>query len=52
MEELRIDREMSLMYSTPIFGLAGLSLMGFEGLEKINEVYCLPVETVKRLGLR
>jgi geranylgeranyl transferase type-2 subunit beta len=34
-----------------VFGIAGLSLMGYPGLEKVNEVYCLPVETLKRLGL-
>ena len=34
-----------------LFGIAGLSLLGHEGLEKVNEIYCLPVETTKRLGL-
>jgi hypothetical protein len=34
-----------------LFGIAGLSLMGYEGLQKVNEVYCLPAETVRRLGL-
>jgi geranylgeranyl transferase type-2 subunit beta len=33
------------------YGIAGLSLMGYPGLKKINEVYCLPVETTTRLGL-
>jgi geranylgeranyl transferase type-2 subunit beta len=32
------------------FGLAGLSLMECPGLQGINEVYCLPTETTKRLG--
>jgi hypothetical protein len=26
--------------------------MGFAGLGKVNEVYCLPVETTKRMGLQ
>ena len=34
------------------FGIAGLSLLGYEGLGKVNEIYCLPVETTKRLGLK
>jgi geranylgeranyl transferase type-2 subunit beta len=33
------------------FGIAGLSLLGYEGVEKVSPVYCLPVETVNRLGL-
>ena len=31
------------------FGLAGLSLLGYEGLRQVNETYCLPVETLDRL---
>ena len=38
------------MYHT-FFGLAGLSLMGFPGLKKIDPAYALPVETIRRLGL-
>lgn len=35
-----------------VFGLAGLSLLGYEGLGQVNEIYCLPVETTRRLGLK
>ena len=31
------------------FGLAALSLMGYEGLEPIDPVYALPVKVMKRL---
>jgi geranylgeranyl transferase type-2 subunit beta len=34
------------------FGIAGLSLLGYEGLEEVNEIYCLPRETTNRLGLK
>lgn len=33
------------------FGLAGLSLMGYPGLEDIDPVYALPTSVVKRLDL-
>lgn len=32
-----------------IFGLAGLSLLGYPGLEPVNEVYCLPKSTIQRV---
>jgi geranylgeranyl transferase type-2 subunit beta len=39
---------MADVYHT-FFGIAGLSLMGYEGLAAIDPTYALPVETVKRL---
>ena len=33
------------------FGIAGLSLLGYKDLAPIDPVYCLPVETTKRLGI-
>lgn len=32
-----------------VFGLAGLSLMGYEGLEAVDPVYCLPASVTKHL---
>ncbi|KAK5663313.1 hypothetical protein OQA88_3741 [Cercophora sp. LCS_1] len=32
-----------------VFGLAGLSLLGYPGLEPVNEVYCLPKSTIQRV---
>ncbi|KAJ3411923.1 hypothetical protein HDV05_001504 [Chytridiales sp. JEL 0842] len=34
-----------------LFGIAGLSLLGFEGLESVDPRYCMPVSVIKRLGL-
>jgi geranylgeranyl transferase type-2 subunit beta len=31
------------------FGIAGLSLMGYPGLDRIDPTYALPVSVVKRL---
>lgn len=33
------------------FGIAGLSLLGYEGLDEIDPVYALPRHLVRRLGL-
>jgi len=33
------------------FGLAGLSLLGYEGLNDIDPVYCMPVELIEKKGL-
>ena len=33
------------------FGIAGLSLMGFPGLQAVDPTYALPVATVQRLKL-
>ncbi|CAD6504930.1 BgTH12-00429 [Blumeria graminis f. sp. triticale] len=32
-----------------VFGLAGLSLLGFPGLEEVDAVYCMPKKIVKRV---
>eukprot|EP01135_Chromosphaera_perkinsii_P000997 Nk52_evm11s156 gene=Nk52_evmTU11s156 len=34
-----------------LFGIAGLSLMGFFQLEEIDPVYCLPAKVIRRLGI-
>lgn len=31
------------------FGLAGLSLLGYPGLKKVNPIFCMPEEVVQRL---
>lgn len=33
------------------FGLAGLSLLGYEGLKGVDPVYGLPREMVERMGI-
>jgi len=33
-----------------IFGVAGLSLMGEEGLQPVDPVYCLPASVTKNLN--
>ncbi|KAJ1827155.1 Rab geranylgeranyltransferase, partial [Coemansia sp. RSA 2599] len=45
--------DMADVYHT-CFGIAGLSLAGFEGfdLEQVDPVYCMPVSVVERAGLR
>lgn len=35
-----------------VFGLAGLSLLGHEGLAPVSPVFCLPASVVDRLSLR
>lgn len=35
-----------------IFGLAGLSLLGYPGLCDIDPLYCMPAEVIERRGLR
>ncbi|TYJ53665.1 hypothetical protein B9479_005691 [Cryptococcus floricola] len=35
-----------------IFGVAGLSLLGYPGLQDIDPVYCMPADLIDRLGLR
>jgi len=34
------------------FGVAGLSLLGYQGLEPVDPVYALPVKTIESLGLK
>ena len=31
------------------FGIAGLSLLGYEGLDPVDPVYCLPKSTTERI---
>lgn len=33
------------------FGVAGLSLVGYQGLDDLDPVYCMPAEIIKKLGL-
>ncbi|KIJ53392.1 hypothetical protein M422DRAFT_25757 [Sphaerobolus stellatus SS14] len=35
-----------------IFGVAGLSLLGYPGLDDVDPVYCMPVEVIEKRGLR
>lgn len=32
-----------------VFGLAGLSLLGWEGLEEVDPIYCMPKSVTSRL---
>ncbi|KAL7751315.1 Rab geranylgeranyltransferase [Sorochytrium milnesiophthora] len=34
-----------------LFGIAGLSMLGYEGLQAVDPVYCLPKQLVEKLGL-
>jgi geranylgeranyl transferase type-2 subunit beta len=34
-----------------VFALAGLSLLGHEGLAEVDPVYCMPLEVTRRLQL-
>lgn len=34
------------------FGVAGLSLMGYEGLVPVDPIYALPVDVVERIQRR
>lgn len=43
--------DMADVYHT-FFGIAGLSLMGYEGLGAIDPTYALPVEVVERIKAR
>jgi geranylgeranyl transferase type-2 subunit beta len=35
-----------------LFGVAGLSLLGYPGLEDVDPVYCMPAGLVERMGLK
>ncbi|KAK1925313.1 terpenoid cyclases/protein prenyltransferase alpha-alpha toroid [Papiliotrema laurentii] len=35
-----------------VFGVAGLSLLGYPGLQDVDPLYCLPAAVTERLGLR
>lgn len=43
--------DMADVYHT-FFGIAGLSLMGYEGLAAIDPAYALPIRVVERLRQR
>ena len=45
----RPDDEADVFHT--FFGVAGLSLLGFPGLQPVDPVYALPVHVIKRLGL-
>jgi geranylgeranyl transferase type-2 subunit beta len=34
-----------------LFGVAGLSLLGYPRLEDVDPVYCMPVSLIERMGL-
>ncbi|KAA1470921.1 terpenoid cyclases/Protein prenyltransferase [Dentipellis sp. KUC8613] len=34
------------------FGIAGLSLLGYPGLDDIDPVYCMPASVIEKMGLR
>ncbi|KAI9146410.1 beta subunit of rab geranylgeranyltransferase [Paraphysoderma sedebokerense] len=34
-----------------LFGIAGLSLLGYPGLKPVDPVYCMPREVIERLGI-
>lgn len=33
------------------FGVAGLSLLGYDGLKRVDPSYCMPVEITQKLGI-
>jgi len=35
-----------------LFGVAGLSLLGYSGLEDVDPVYCMPTSLIERMGLK
>ncbi|CAO3697163.1 unnamed protein product [Rhizopus stolonifer] len=35
-----------------VFGIAGLSLLGYPGLHEVDPVYCMPTYVLQRIGLR
>ncbi|CAI9719722.1 geranylgeranyl transferase type-2 subunit beta [Octopus vulgaris] len=35
-----------------LFGLAGLSLLGDKSIKEVNPVFCMPQETIDKLGIR
>lgn len=34
-----------------VFGVAGLSLLGYPGLKPVNPAYCMPEYVIERIGL-
>jgi geranylgeranyl transferase type-2 subunit beta len=35
-----------------VFGVAGLSLLGYPGLDDLDPVYCMPASLIERMGLK
>ena len=35
-----------------LFGICGLSLLGYKGLKSVNPVYCMPEDVIERLGIK
>jgi geranylgeranyl transferase type-2 subunit beta len=35
-----------------VFGLAGLSLLGYPGLRDVDPLYCMPAEDIAARGLK
>lgn len=35
-----------------VFGLAGLSLLGYPGLQDVDPLYCMPADIIAKLGLK
>lgn len=35
-----------------LFGVAGLSLLGYPGLVDLDPVYCMPAKLIEKMGLR
>jgi geranylgeranyl transferase type-2 subunit beta len=35
-----------------LFGVAGLSLLGYPGLDDLDPVYCMPASRIECMGLR
>jgi hypothetical protein len=35
-----------------LFGVAGLSLLGYPGLEDVDPIYCMPASLIERMGLK
>lgn len=35
-----------------LFGVAGLSLLGYPGLIDLDPVYCMPAELIEKMGLK
>ena len=35
-----------------VFGIAGLSLLGFPGLQDLDPVYCMPAAVIENAGLK
>jgi len=35
-----------------LFGVAGLSLLGYPGLDDLDPVYCMPKSVIEKMGLK